>query len=272
MEMGIQKKKKKLKTPKMKPVLKRYIFESGLDVIAPLKCGTRWLESLDIDNRTHRIGFHLEELKKNVHSGTTFIWRPVREHFVSALQTELATTEKELSDIVDEMEAGLCDHWYPHLYSELYSIWSETPFRFHKLRALSELTPSASDLEWSPTMYAFSLPTKWDSVESVLNSLSPKHLIRLEKLIGDEDKWLKSMLKSQYSEKSWEEYSDLEDKALEEKIKRIEMENEVNRVTNSKWVKEFQTTIRELMESNTKLEAKIKYAESLLGRKANKLI
>lgn len=257
----------------MNSVLKRYIFKSGLDIIAPLKCGTRWLEGLDTEQRTQRITFNVLELPVHIHSGTTFIWRDVREHFHSALQTELASyTEKTPFDVVTEMESGICDHWYPYLYKELYPLWSKTPFQFHKLRALSELNSSAGELKYISTTYGFRLPTKWDSIESVLSSLSPKHLIRLERLIGDEEKWLKSMLKRQYSGRSWEEYSDLEDSILEMKIRVKDMETEVSRITNSKWVKEFQTTIRELRESNANLEAKVAYAEKLLGKKAIKLI
>jgi hypothetical protein len=217
--------------------------------------------------------FNVLELPLHIHSGTTFIWRGVREHFHSALQTELANyTEKTPFDVVTEMEEGICDHWYPHLYKELYPLWSKTPFRFHKLRALSELNPTAGEFEFISTTYRFRLPTEWDSIDSVISSLSPKHLIRLERLIGDEEKWLKSMLKPQYSGRSWEEYSDLEDSILEMKIRVKDMETEVSIIRDSKWAKGFQTTIRELRESNAKLEAKVEYVESVLGKKINKLI
>lgn len=269
----------------MRPVLKRYIFESGLDVIAPLKCGTRWLEGLDVNTRIHRSGFHIEDLKENVHSGTTFIWRPVREHFLSALKTELSTTTSELYDIVTEMQRGLCDHWSGDLYRELYSIWSETPFRFHKLRAISELTPSASEMEYISTTYQFKLPSQWDSIEEALNSLSPKHLIRLNRLIGDEEKWLKLMIESQYSGKSWEEYSDLEDSRLEMLCKSMDLKAEVEqlnktlvnqlkfqRIKHSELTNSLYKEIKELKESNSKLESKVELAENTLGRKVIKLI
>jgi hypothetical protein len=263
----------------VKPVLKRYIWESGLDIIAPLKCGTRWLEGLDVDTRIHRSGFHIDNLKENVHSGTTFIWRGVREHFLSALRTELATsTEKSVLDIVLEMESGLCDHWSGELYRELYSLWSKTPFRFLKLRAISELTPSAREMGWTSTMYAFALPTKWDSDEAVLGSLSPKHLIRLNRLIGEEERWLKMMIEAQYSEKNWEAYSDLEDSRLEMLCKSMDLKAEVEQL-NKTLVNQLELQrikhskeINELKESNSKMESKVELAENILGRKIIKLI
>jgi len=245
-------------------MFKRYIFETGLDIIAPLKCGTRWLEGLDVNKRTHLFDFRIEELKKNIHSGTTFIWRPVREHFVSAMITELATRpEKTPSDIITLMESGICGHWYPYLYKELYDIWSQTPFRFYKLRALSELNQSTIELEYNSTSYDFRLPTEWDSIESVLNTVSPKHIILLNKLIDDENNCLTSILKSQYSEKSWEAYSDLEDSFLEMKIRIKDMETEL---------KGLKTIIKELGELNTKLKAKLEYAENIIGKLPKKLI
>lgn len=249
----------------MNSIIKRYIYKSGLDIVAPLKCGTRWLEGLDVENRISTFSFTITDLQKHIHSGTTFIWRPVKEHMVSALKTELVTCpEKTLFDVVTEMEYETCDHWHPHLYRELYGIWSKTPFQLYKLRTLSELNLSAKELKWNSTSYHFKLSTEWDSVESILNSLSPKHKIRLERLIGEEEKWLKLMIEPQYSGKSWEEYSDLEDEMLKMKCKVMDLEVEVNRITNSKWVNEFRRTIRELNESNAKLQHKIDYAEKMI--------
>jgi hypothetical protein len=257
----------------MKSILKRYIYKSGLDVIAPLKCGTRWLEGLDIDTRTHRITFDTSELSPHIHSGTTFIWRPVREHFHSAIKTELSICpEKTPFDVITEIESGTCDHWYPHLYKEVYTIWEKTPFRFHKLRALSLLTPNAKELDYGSNWYDFKLPIEYNTIEKILNTLSPKHIIRLEKLISEEEKWLKKMLKPQYSKKSWEEYSDLEDSNLEIKCRVKDMETEMRRITDSKLFIGFQATIRELMESNTKLQSKLDYTESVIGKLPKKLI
>jgi hypothetical protein len=262
--------------------LKRYIYKSGLDIIAPLKCGTRWLEGFDVENRIKTFGLHATDLPNHIHSGTTFIWRPVRQHFLSAIQTELSICpEKTPFDVITEMESGICDHWYPYLYKELYTIWSQNPFRFHKLRALSLLTPSARELKWNSTMYRFPNPNEWDSVEDALNTLSPKHIIRLEKLISKEEKWLKKMLKPQYSKKSWEAYSDLEDEVLDIKCKVKDMEAEVKLFEESLDRKlEIQKTrnldldiqIRHLKDSNTKLQAKLDYTESVIGKLPKKLI
>jgi hypothetical protein len=244
--------------------LKRYIFKSGLDIIAPLKCGTRWLEGLDVDNRIRTFGLHPTDLSEHIHSGTIFIWRPVREHFISAIRTELvAFKKKDISGVISEIQYGTCEHWYPHLYRDLYPLWEKTGFRFHKLRALSELTPSAGELRWNSTMYEFALPTEWDSVEAALGSIPSEHLIELEESIGEEERWLKSMLKSQYVIRTWEEDSDLEDFRLELKCRVMDL------VSNEE---ELRSEINGLKASNTKLQAKIDYTESVFGKAPIKLI
>lgn len=255
--------------------LKRYIFNSGLDIIAPLKCGTRWLEGFDVENRIRTFGLHPTDLPQHIHSGTTFIWRGVREHFLSAIRTELvAFKKKNIYDVVIEIQSGECGHWHPHLYRELYPLWEKTGFQFHKLRALSELTPSAGELKWTSNMYKFDLPTEWDSVEAALGSLSPKHTKRLEKLISEEEKWLKSMLQSQYIVPSWEEYSDLEDLLFTAKCRVRDLESEVE-VSGKRLKTELDKLyiqIRELKDSNTKIQNKLDYTEQVMGKAPIKLI
>jgi hypothetical protein len=120
--------------------------------------------------------------------------------------------------------------------------------------------------------YHFIVPEGYSSAEQAINSLSSKHTTQLEKLIGDEEKWLELMIEPQYSEKSWEEYSDLEDSILKMKIRVKDMETEVSRVTDSKWAEVLKSMIRELRESNTNLQSKLDYSESVFGKVPIKLI
>jgi hypothetical protein len=80
------------------------------------------------------------------------------------------------------------------------------------------------------------------------------------------------MLKPQYSERSWEEYSDLEDSILEMKIRVKDMEMEVSRIRDSKLWNDFEKTIRELRISNNKLQAKLDYTEWVMKKLPTKLI
>jgi hypothetical protein len=262
--------------------MKRYIYSSGLDIIAPLKCGTRWLEDFDKENRIQIIGLHPTDLPNHIHSGTTFIWRPVREHFLSAIETDYYV-EPDRTDmwesILHYQEYG--GHWYPYLYKKLYPIWKKTRFRFWKLRALSELNEVAAAMPYHFKQYHFIVPKGYSTAEEAINSLPSKHTNRLNKLIGDEEKWLQLMVEPQYSEKSWEDYSDLEDSLFKMKCKVKDMEAEVKLFEERMNRKlEIQKTrnldldiqIRELKDSNLKLQAKLDYSESVFGKIPIKLI
>jgi hypothetical protein len=255
--------------------MKRYIFKSGLDIVAPLKCGTRWLEGLDVENRIDTYSFGIEDLKENIHSGTTFIWRGVREHFLSAIETDYHI-EPDRTDIWESIlyYQKYGGHWYPYLYKKLYPIWKKTRFRFWKLRALSELNEVASVIPYHFKKYHFIVPKGFSTAEEALNSLSSKHTTRLERLIGDEEKWLQLMVEPQYSERSWEDYSDLEDSRLKMlgEVMNLKAEIELNDRTYLNSLESQRIQIRELEKSNYKLQAKLDYTENLLGGKLNKLI
>jgi hypothetical protein len=205
------------------------------------------------------------------------------EHFLSAIGTEFFLHPNEdISDIIFRILDGKCAHWYPHLYSELYPIWESKGFRFHKLRALSELTPSAGELEWNTTMYGFRLPKEHITIEDSLNTLPPNQWNEIKGLIGEEEKWLKRMLKPQYIGRNWEEYSDLEDSFLEMKCKVMDLEAEVklfeesvNRkleIQKERLNSQFVKKLWDLKQINEKLQSKLDYTESMMGKPPKKLI
>ena len=68
-------------------VIKRFTYENGLDIIAPLKCGTRWLEEKTNPIKIEELStlYKIEDITKN----TYWIYRVGREHLVTALRTEL---------------------------------------------------------------------------------------------------------------------------------------------------------------------------------------
>lgn len=187
--------------------LKRYIFNNGLDIVAPPKCGTRWLEGLDVNNRISRTHFHISELGNNIHSNTTFIWRPVREHFISALETDMKTIG-DIRKVELYYESLISEHWYPYLYKELYSFWQTYGFKFRKLRSISTLNSEAQNTEYGIDRY------KFDTDKNCVDIMSIDVLDRINILIDSETKYLDTMISKQYSTYGWKEYSKLEDDIL----------------------------------------------------------
>jgi hypothetical protein len=256
---------------------KRYTFKSGLDIIAPLKCGTRWLNEFDIEERVDDIKFiDVEHISNHIHTGTTFIWRPVREHFISAIKTETVSwPNKDMLDIITEMEFGRCHHWHPHMYKKLYPLWLKFGFKFHKLRALSQVTKFASEHKWNSNLYNMHFPIGHITVEEALKSLSPKKSIKIQKLINEEENWLKLMIEAQYSGYNGEEYSNLEDSMLETKFKvtnledkLINLEDEIIKLKSElakyRWIQDrIQDKRISTLESNMKfIENNMRFIES----------
>jgi len=235
--------------------LKRYIFKSGLDIVAPLKCGTRWLDEFDVEERIDMFHFtsHNKELEEHIHSGTTFIWRPVKEHFYSAIQTEWKLTpNKDIWDIITEMEIGYNGHWETNLYKKLYRLWLKFGFKFYKLRALSQLTPTASKSKWTSNLYSFPLPIEHITVEEALKSLSPKQYIKIQKWINEEENWLKLMIESQYSKKIGKNFFDLEDSMLEMGCTIMDLKDKVIELEDT--VTSWEDTVLKMQSWNTKIK------------------
>jgi hypothetical protein len=232
---------------------KRYVFKSGLDIIAPLKCGTRWLDGLDVENRIDASTFNIIQMEENVHSGTTFIWRPVREHFISAIKTEFYLSHDiQIEDILTKMEFFSAGHWTIELYKKLYPLWLKYEFKFHKLRALSELASSASKHKWTSSLFDFNLPIEHITIEEALKSLSPEHLIKIEKWIDEEEKWLKLMIESQYSQKIGEDYSNLEDSMLETKGTVMDLEESILEMQSK--IKNLENETLKMKDHNRKIK------------------
>jgi hypothetical protein len=122
-------------------VLKRFTYENGLDIIAPLKCGTRWLEE-----KTNPI--KIEELYttnkiQNITKDTYWVYREGREHLVTALRTEIRTALEFGVDDVDSIMNfflnGTAGHWSPMLFRYMYSYWNRIEFNVIELNDLSNL-------------------------------------------------------------------------------------------------------------------------------------
>jgi hypothetical protein len=122
-------------------VLKRFTYENGLDIIAPLKCGTRWLEE-----KTNPI--KIEELYttnkiQNITKDTYWVYRVGREHLVTALRTEIRTAiefrKENTNSIIDGFINGIGTHWSPELFKYMYSYWNRIDFNVIELNHLSNL-------------------------------------------------------------------------------------------------------------------------------------
>ena len=65
-----------------------FSYTDKFDVIAPLKCGTRWLKKYTSPDSIEEIKFRQFEKIKNSKDNCFLLYRDIKEHFISALYTE----------------------------------------------------------------------------------------------------------------------------------------------------------------------------------------
>lgn len=177
-------------------VIKRFTYENGLDIIAPLKCGTRWLEEKTNPIKIEELWLAANKIQ-NITKDTYWVYRVGREHLVSALRTEIRTSIEfnvgNIDSIIDGFINGIGTHWSPELYKYMYSCWNRTEFNLIYLNDLSDLFIGIEYDSKNYDMYHYDKTkhTKDDIIKLVgsdrmdkLYELSNKDIIWLNKILN----------------------------------------------------------------------------------------
>lgn len=203
--------------------LKRFRYEDGLDIIAPLKHGTRWLEE-----KTNPIS--IEEIYsmhniQGITKKTYWVYREPKEHMLSALRTEIRTGIEFNGDnkdvVIDKFKTNMGLHWSPTLIECLYQYWNEIGLNLIHLKDLSNLF---HDVEYLSNNYDMSNFIKAKHTIKDIIELVGTDINDLYKLCDKEELWLKRILND---EKGLVSYN-----LLIQKQQRIDELNLINQATN----------------------------------------
>lgn len=176
----------------------RYFYENGLDIITPVKHGTRWLEE-----KTNPIqildGPLYEEnlIKTPITEKTYWVYRNAREHLLSALKTEIRTSiefgEDETERIVNLYLKNKGHHWSGDALFNLYTYWKEYNVIPIKLSELSSLFDP--DLEFIRTEYEMRtyVKTDYDDNLFIINKVGKDRMEILYKMADDDSSWLEKI-------------------------------------------------------------------------------
>lgn len=197
-------------------IVKKFIYIDKYDIIAPLKCGTRWLEKNTKPDYINEIRYvNLFEKKDTPTKKTFFIYRDILEHFKSGLYTEylwfnhtsLPNTPtfelklkkqtidfdkyKNISQLFKKL-ITIGGHFIPNQWEGIHK--NKPNFIFIKLDNLKNIF-DAENLIHNPKDFDFSkeyndIPTK----EEVFNMLSEDNIDTLNKIIEKETKYLNEVL------------------------------------------------------------------------------
>jgi hypothetical protein len=177
--------------------LKRFRYENGLDIIVPLKHGTRWLEE-----KTNPIS--IEEIYsinniKEITKETYWVYREPKKHMLSALRTEIRTGiefDGDSKDIViDKFKTDMALHWSPTLYESLYQHWNKIGFNLIHLNDLSKLFVG---IEYLSNGYDMSTYVKAKhTTEDIMELVGLMELSELYKMCDKDELWLKRILNNE---------------------------------------------------------------------------
>jgi hypothetical protein len=202
-------------------IVKKFSYTNKFDIIAPLKCGTRWLEKNTNPNHIELIKYNELFDKNQIHKEKTFfIYRDILEHFKSGLYTEylgfnhipvpncesyfvsLKLREnilfynkyKNINQLFKKLTIynKHSAHFIPNLWEKMYH--NKPNFIFTKLHDLKNIFDD-ENISYDPTNFDFSkeyydVPSK----EEVFNMLSADDLTKLNRIIEKETHYLNETL------------------------------------------------------------------------------
>lgn len=125
-------------------VHKRFQYINGLDIIAPLKHGTRWLDEETNPIKIIEDPLSYVNLKKYpITEKTYWIYRDTKEHLLSALMTEIRGAIEFENDnvdtIINNFIKGDTTHWSSSTFKIMYQYWNKYNFQPIHLSNISSL-------------------------------------------------------------------------------------------------------------------------------------
>ena len=181
-------------------VLKRFRYENGLDIIAPLKCGTRWLEEKTNPIKIEELWLPTDKIQ-NITKDTYWVYRQGREHLVSALRTEIRNALEfgvgDVDLIMSSFLNGTATHWSPIIFEFMYSYWNRIEFNVVELNHLSNLFV---EVEYDSNNYDMNyyLKTK-HTKEDIIELVGSTKMNELYELSDRDYKWLTKILNKEHN-------------------------------------------------------------------------
>lgn len=180
----------------------------GGKIIAPCKCGTRYLDKI-WDEYENTSEMYIFELPKWKGFNGYWIHRPPMEHLISALHTEIIDRrdDESIDDIIDGfLSKKGTTHWSDGLYKGLWEFISYN--RKVKPIPLSQLTKLVRSLGIEPPHYdskeyEFNHIDRWVSKETVIKDIQRDYEVEWEWLtscIEEEEKYYEMILNGEWKE------------------------------------------------------------------------
>jgi hypothetical protein len=169
----------------------RKIEIKNLKIVAPLKCGTRWLLE-----RAEKSSFvYIGSLKEETDSETIFLYREPNDHLISALHTDyIHVNEYDLNKTLDNLLNYKSAHWRGDMYENIHRAWTYNKFKMVNYLDISKLI---DDYVFDKNIYDFSVTPPYFLTKQMVLDLVPIDIKKeLFKMVDNNDYWLKQILEN----------------------------------------------------------------------------
>ncbi len=182
-------------------ILKRFTY-SNFEIIAPCKCGTRWLERktnpIEIRSYTHLENF------ENLTNKTYWVYRDGVKHLISALKTEIrgsidGAIGESVDDIIKNFLRGgyTSTHWSSDMFKYMFINWRKFKFLPLKLENLSNLFPN---IEYDANEFNLREYTKSpNDDEFIIKMVSEENMKILYKMISEDEIYLYKIINNEFN-------------------------------------------------------------------------
>jgi hypothetical protein len=182
-----------------------YKYESGMEIIAPMKHGTRWLE--EKTNPSSITSYPPYNFTSNFeyvfNENTYWIYRNPTDYLMSALKTEIRTSIEYDGDqtdyIVESFISGNGHHWSSNLYLVMYYYWKNNNIKPIHLSNISNLF--SPDTEFIKSEYEMNQyeKTKYQDDLFITNKVGKIRMKLLYEKMNQDSIWLDRILNQDYS-------------------------------------------------------------------------
>ncbi len=176
-------------------ILKRFTYKNGLDIIAPLKCATRWLEEKTNPIKIEELWLPTDKIQ-NITKDTYWVYRDGKKHLESALRTEIMGSiefkGKNLELVIDSFLNGTGTHWSPIIFKYMYNDWNRIKFNVIELNHLSNLF---TGIPYDPSEYNFNNYHKIsNNISTILKMVDTDSLNKLYNMVENDKPYLTKIL------------------------------------------------------------------------------
>jgi hypothetical protein len=189
---------------KMSPLIfKVFRYENGMDIVAPLKHGTRWLE--EKTNPSLIIEYPVLTYTSNFdyvfNENTYWIYRNPIDYLMSALKTEIRTSIEYDGDQTDHIVEGFISdkshHWNYNLNLIMYYYWKNNNIKPIHLSNISNLfSPEIEFINGEYEMNSYE-KTKYQDDLFITNKVGKIRMKMLYDKMNQDSIWLDKILKNE---------------------------------------------------------------------------